>query len=291
MRYFVTVTETGSFTTASKQLGIAQPAISMAINKLEKELGAELINRSKRKFELTYAGEIFLNHCINILNSTDNAITEINEINDLDKGVIKFAAPITFGDQCLVDIISDYQKQHPNIIVDISTGSSSELLQMLLNNEHDFVIVDERDVKNGVESMPIYEDDIRVWMSKDHPLANSQHLPLKILAQHRMGITKDSLIARKFLEKIRSIKNIEPNIVTSTNLQRLLFKSMLENEVITVMGKNTLSNTQGLVAVPIEGGPYPFKLSAAWKKGRYLSKATKEFLDFARDQLTAQANK
>jgi len=245
MRYFVTVTETGSFTTASKQLGIAQPAISMAINKLEKELGAELINRSKRKFELTYAGEIFLNHCINILNSTDNAITEINEINDLDKGVIKFAAPITFGDQCLVDIISDYQKQHPNIIVDISTGSSSELLQMLLNNEHDFVIVDERDVKNGVESMPIYEDDIRVWMSKDHPLANSQHLPLKILAQHRMGITKDSLIARKFLEKIRSIKNIEPNIVTSTNLQRLLFKSMLENEVITVMGKNTLSNTQG----------------------------------------------
>ena len=161
--------------------------------------------------------------------------------------------------------------------------------QFQVNEENtlnaDFVIIDDKDIRSGVEHVSLYDDEMCVWMSQDHPLANSQHLPLALLAEYRMGITMDSVIVKKFFEQLRSSKNIEPRIVLSTNLQRLLFKGMHENELITVMGRKTLSITDGLVAIPLEGGPYQFKLSAAWNKGRYLSKATRLFLEYAKERL------
>jgi len=291
MRYFVTVTETGSFTAASKHLGIAQPAISMALTKLESELGTELINRSKRKFELTYAGEVFLDHCKNILNTTDNAINQVREINNLEQGSIKIAAPTLFASVWMADLISEFQHKHPKLVLELKTGNSAQLTKLIENNQQDFVIVHERDLNSKLESTLLYEDEIYVQMSEDHPLANSQHIPIKLLMQHPMCRPLDSVIVDRFLEQIYNSKNLRPNIALSTNLQSLIYASIVNNKHICIGGSKMRASMSNIVSLPIEGGPYKFKLYAAWQKNRYTSKASEKFLDFLRSKVEDHSQK
>jgi DNA-binding transcriptional LysR family regulator len=67
LRYFVAVAETLSFRQASKQLRVSQPSLSVQIKQLENELGVVLFRRSKRRVEITRAGEVFLSAAREIL--------------------------------------------------------------------------------------------------------------------------------------------------------------------------------------------------------------------------------
>lgn len=291
MRYFVTVAETGSFTAASKALDIAQPAISMALTKLESELGAELINRSKRKFELTYSGEVFLKHCMHILNSTDNAMNEIKEINNLEQGSIKIAAPTLIAATKIAEIVSEFHHLRPNLAVQLKTGDSVMLNKMIQGNEQDLVIINERDVKNNLDSTPIYQDEIQVLMHKNHPLANSQHIPFDVLMNQPMCASLDTVILDRFFEQVYNTKNLRPNIVLETNLQNLIISSIRHNNLICIAGADMYCDAEDIISIPLEGRKYPFTLCAAWQKNRYVSKATEEFLEFLKKSLMQQDKK
>lgn len=285
MRYFVTVAETKSFTAASKKLNIAQPGISMALSKLEKELGTDLINRSKRKFELTYAGEVFLEHCINILNSTNNAITEIREINNLEQGSIKIGAPFLFCNSRLPEIIDEFRALRPNLKLEVKAGNSQTLQNMILSNEFDVVILNKNDITNNMESTDIFTDELHALMSKKHPLANSKLIPLKQLCQHPMCRPLETVIIDQFFEQIRHSKNLKPNVALETTIYEVAYSSLINQSLITVNGSRLYRYHQDIINVPIEGGPYKFTLAAAWAKNRYISKATQEFLDFLKSNV------
>ncbi|MGH1543491.1 MAG: LysR family transcriptional regulator [Arenicella sp.] len=297
MRYFVTVAETKSFTAASKKLNIAQPAISMALSKLERELGSELINRSKRKFELTYSGEVFLKHCINILNSTDNAITEIREINNLEQGSIKIGAPSLFSNARLPEIIDEFRALRPNLSLQIRSGDSQSLQKMILSNEFDVVMLNKKDITASMESTDVFTDELNVLMSKNNPLANSKLIPLKQLFHHPWCKPLDTVIIDKFLTQMQNNKDLKPNIVLETTIYEVIYSSLINQNLITINGSKLYQHHEDIISIPIEGGPYEFTLSAAWAKNRYVSKATQEFLNFLKtrvdydDKLSASSTK
>ena len=78
-----------SFTRAAEQLLIAQPSITQAIHKLEEELTTQLFDRSKKKITLTPEGQIFLARMEKLLLDFDQAIEELKDFSNLQKGTIK----------------------------------------------------------------------------------------------------------------------------------------------------------------------------------------------------------
>ncbi|NYE57541.1 LysR family transcriptional regulator [Carboxydothermus ferrireducens] len=93
LEYFYAVSKLNSFTRAAEQLHVAQPSITIAINNLEQELKVQLFDRSKRKVVLTDEGKLFLQHVEKILKDVKKAQSELEDLKNYKKGVIKLGIP------------------------------------------------------------------------------------------------------------------------------------------------------------------------------------------------------
>ena len=119
MELFVRVVETGSFSTAARQLKIGQPAISKAMAALEDRLGARLLVRSTRRLRPTEAGTAFYERAI-------RAIAEANEAEAAARGAgaglegrLRICAPVTFGRLHLVPKLGLFLEAHPKIQLEL----------------------------------------------------------------------------------------------------------------------------------------------------------------------------
>jgi DNA-binding transcriptional LysR family regulator len=119
MRTFVRVVEAGSLSAAAEYLSIAKSAVSRRLAELESRLGVQLLNRTTRRINLTDSGSIFYQRCQRILadlNETEHFVA--NEHTNL-RGIIRIAAPLTFGVQHLSPLLNEFLKAHPELSLDL----------------------------------------------------------------------------------------------------------------------------------------------------------------------------
>ena len=93
---FVRAAESGSFSRASRELGLSQPSVSRIVGELERRLGVTLLLRSTRRVTLTDAGAAFLDRARQILFDLDTAEDAARGVDSL-RGLIRIAMPVTFG--------------------------------------------------------------------------------------------------------------------------------------------------------------------------------------------------
>ena len=148
LNYFLQVVETKSIAAAARQLDIAQPALSLQIAKLEHELKTTLFIRDYRGVQLTEAGALFEAHVRTVLNQLDRALNDIAEAEGNPKGKIVVAmnqASINILAMPLSNII---EQKFPDIELDLRTGLSYEVLDLLNSGEADMAVVYEDGLDN-----------------------------------------------------------------------------------------------------------------------------------------------
>lgn len=141
LHYFIQVAETKSIAAAARKLDIAQPALSLQISKLEHELKTTLFIRDYRGVQLTEAGALFEAHVRTVLNQLDRALNDIAEIEGSPKGKVVVAmnqASINILAMPLSNII---ELKYPDIELDLRTGLSYEVLDLLTNGEADMAVI------------------------------------------------------------------------------------------------------------------------------------------------------
>ena len=95
---FVSVAETESFTAAANRLGISTAQVSRQIGALETRLGVKLFYRTTRKVSITDTGQIYYNHCRQVLDGLAEAERAITDLHQTPKGRLNLTAPVTFGE-------------------------------------------------------------------------------------------------------------------------------------------------------------------------------------------------
>ena len=139
-RIFYVVAQTGNITKASEILNISQPAVTKQIKNLETQLNTPLFIRSKRGVILNECGQkIFLNvkQALTLLDETGSMIKEYTDFNI---GTIKIGTSTTFMRKFLLKYLEQFHNEYPNIIVDIYTDPTKELINKLKNGSIDLVI-------------------------------------------------------------------------------------------------------------------------------------------------------
>lgn len=119
MRAYVAVAETGSFTTAAQRLGMAPQLVSKYVRALEDQLDAQLFNRSTRSVRLTETGAGYLDKCTQLLEDFDELTAAVRQDHRAPQGKLVVAAPATYGELYLADIIADFALTYPKVQIDL----------------------------------------------------------------------------------------------------------------------------------------------------------------------------
>ncbi|MBN9429074.1 MAG: LysR family transcriptional regulator [Burkholderiales bacterium] len=125
MRVFVKVGETRSFTQAGKQLGLTASAVSKAISRMERELGATLLQRTTRSVGLTDDGRRFFEHCREILADIERARHMLDQSSSSPHGTLRLHIPIGFGQRVIMPALPKFLESHPHLVVDAEFSDRS----------------------------------------------------------------------------------------------------------------------------------------------------------------------
>jgi DNA-binding transcriptional LysR family regulator len=120
MALFAQVSETGSFAEAARRLGTSRSAVSKAVARLEKSLGARLLNRSTRHVSPTEVGAAFAEHCVRILNEAERAERVVASLHGQPRGTLKVAASVAFGTLHVAPALAEFLARYPEIDVDMT---------------------------------------------------------------------------------------------------------------------------------------------------------------------------
>lgn len=114
---FIQVAEKHSFTQASQLLGVSTAQVSRQVTALENRLKTKLFYRTTRKVSLTEEGQIFYQHCRNLLDGLQVAEQTISNLQSAPQGHIKLSAPVTYGEKKIIPLVNDFLVSHPQITI------------------------------------------------------------------------------------------------------------------------------------------------------------------------------
>jgi len=177
----VAVARARSFSRAAEQLARTQPALSIAVKKLEEEVGALLFDRSQKEVTLTEAGRILFDYAQKILNLRREAIGTIEELRQLHTGRVTIGANESTSLYVLPRIILAFRQRYPTIKIEVYRSFSERLPHEIKERNLDFGIVSFDPNDGELASFPILEDELVLILPPEHPLAARERITLKDL--------------------------------------------------------------------------------------------------------------
>ena len=284
LEYFQMASRLKNITRAAKRLRVSQPNITVAIKKLEAELGIQLFDRSQKQLSLTPEGAVFLGRVDTALRCLNDALIEVNDFKQLQKGVIKIGIPPMMGAFLFPKIFSGFQTRHPSLDVLLFEEGSIAIREMLDRDELDFGIVITSDASSSLNILPMTRSQLVVCVPTSSPLAKKESISNDDIANANLIVMKQGSYLRQIVqERLHSI-NVTPNIVLESG-QITTIKGLVAHGVGIAFLLDFIANdTSDLCAIPLKD-PIFVDIGLAWKRDRYVSKAAQAFINFCKDPI------
>lgn len=284
LEYFYTVSRLKNFTKAAEEMHISQPSITTSIQKLENELETKLLIRTKKKVELTEEGEIFLKSTEKILHQISDSLIELQDFKKQEQGIINVAVPPMIGAYLFPKIFTQFHLAYPNIQLNAFEEGSLKACELLENEELDVGLIILPEQADCLSCITILSQSIVVALSPDHPLSAKSSLTLTELEKEPLIFLKKDSFHRQLLLKEFAQHHLKPKIAFESN-QIETIKAFIQNNVgISLLMKLVVENCPGITWRPLTN-PLPIHIGLAWKKGKYLSRASKAFIKFVSGNL------
>jgi DNA-binding transcriptional LysR family regulator len=183
LRYFVAVAEELHFRRAAARLHISQPPLSQQIARLEKELGCRLLSRTRRRVELTAAGEAFLRDARSMLDELDVAVATVRRIGTGQAGLLR----VNFVGSALLSIvpgiIQSFRRRRPDVEIELRERSTLEQLRALAGGLLDVGLVRPPiDADEALVAEVVMRERTVAAIPSEHPLAKRTRISLRSLA-------------------------------------------------------------------------------------------------------------
>ena len=284
LEYFQMASRLKNITRAAKRLKVSQPNITVSIKKLEAELGIQLFDRSQKQLTLTPEGAVFLSRVEVALRCLKDALTEVNDFKQLQKGVIKIGIPPMMGAVLFPKIFSEFQEIHPALDVLLFEEGSISILDMLERDELDFGIVITSNAPSNLNILPMARSKLVACVSINSPIAKKKFFSDSDIAASKLILMKEGSYLRRIIqERLKKLK-ISPHIVLESGQIPTIKGLVAHNVGVAFLLDFIAENSKNICAMPLKN-PIYVEIGLAWKKDRYVSKAAQAFINFCKSPI------
>ncbi len=247
LKAFVSIANSGSFSLASEELFLTQPAISKRIAALESELDTAVFDRIGRKVRLTAAGEMLYQHAVHILKEIENAKQGIANLSNTFQGELKIATSHHIGLHRLPKILTHYVTSYPDVDLAIEFMDSEDACKLVEKGEIELAIVTLplKPIAN-LHQQIIWNDPLSFVVNKKHELCQSS-VTLKKLTSHSAVLPSHGTFTREVIQQLFAKNKLDLKIRMSTNYLEtikmliqvglgwgVLPNSMVDHELVTL---------------------------------------------------------
>jgi LysR family hydrogen peroxide-inducible transcriptional activator len=270
LRYIVTVTQERHFGRAAERCCVTQPALSLAIQKLEDHLGAKIFERRKHQISLTPLGEKIVQQAQRVLEEAERINLIVAEGKDQLAGPLKLGVIATVGPYILPDLIPLLHKRAPGMPLEIEENLTVNLNRMLLHGKLDVVMLALPHEETGILTRPLYEEPFKVVVPISHPWAKKKRLDVDQLAGEKVILPHAGhCFRRQILEQCPNISQSDREGVQGNSLETI--RQMVASGLgITVLPCSALSakhQHKRLATIPFQDPVPERQIGLAWRKG------------------------
>ncbi|AIQ75420.1 MULTISPECIES: LysR family transcriptional regulator [Paenibacillus] len=286
LQYVLQIAAEKNFSRAADKLHIAQPSLSQQLSKLEKELGVMLFQRNTSSVELTYAGSKFVEQAQIIIDAVELLRQEMSDISELRTGrVVVGSMPIT-GAHLLPHVLPVFKQNYPEVEITLLEDSSMNLEKLTASGQTDLSLLSLPLEIPALAYEELGEERIDLAVPPEHPLAkrilDGTRTSLKELKDEPFIVLKEGQGFRKMTVELCRKAGFEPRIVFESNNMETV-QSLVATGMGVTLVPRFIARAPRSEFVPVYlplADPVPSRtLVVAYRRGRYLSKAAKAFVE------------
>jgi DNA-binding transcriptional LysR family regulator len=202
LEMFVAAAEEPSLQRAAERVFRTQPAVTIALHKLEEEVGAPLFDRSSRAgSSLTEAGQLLYEYAQRILGSRDEALAALAEVHSLRRGRVRIGANESTCLYVLPSLVTAFRERFPDIRMEILRQAPAKLPRELRERDLDIAILSFAPEARDLEARPILRDGLVLIANPKHHLASLDRVHIRELGREPLIAPRRSSGSRKALSE------------------------------------------------------------------------------------------
>jgi DNA-binding transcriptional LysR family regulator len=286
LRILKAIAAEGSFKRAADSLYVSQPAVSLQVQNLERQLDVPLFDRGGRRAQLTEAGHLLLSYGEKILSLCQETCRAIEDLQNLQGGTLIVGASQTTGTYLLPRMIGMFRQKYPDVAVQLHVHSTRRTAWSVANGQVDLAIIGGEipaELVESLEIVPYAEDELALIVPISHPFS-------KLNTIHREDLYKLQFIA---LDSQSTIRKVIDQVLARSDIDTRRLKVEMELNSIEAI-KNAVQSGLGAAFVstsaiakelqmgllhcaPIDGVIVKRMLRLIFNPNRYRSKAAEAF--------------
>jgi DNA-binding transcriptional LysR family regulator len=212
LRILKAIASEGSFKKAAESLYISQPAVSLQVQNLEKQLSVPIFDRENRKAAFTEEGKVLLRYGNRILSLCDESCRAIEDLRSLNGGTLVIGASQTTGTYLMPRLIGLFRQKYPQIAVQLQVHSTRRISWSVANGKVNLAIIGGKvppELDNVLQITPYAEDELALILPKLHPFSKLEYIQKEDLYRLRFIALDTQSTIRKVIDQVLNQNGID----------------------------------------------------------------------------------
>ena len=286
LRVLAAVARHRSFTRASEELHLSQPAVSMQMKQLENVVGLPLFEQMGKQIHLTDAGEVMARYSRAIAEQLAEATQAIDDLKGVEGGTLRISVVSTVN-YFASRLLAAFGRAHPGVRIVLDVTNREAVLRQLQENTTDLVLMGQPPRGLDVVAEPFMENPLVVVAPPAHPLAGVAHIPLTRLERETFLLREQGSGTRMAMERFFEEKGITPSSSAEMRSNEAIKQSVEAGLGLAVVSAHTVGlelDAGRLVILDVESFPIRRQWYLVHHSGKRLSLAAQAFREIALEE-------
>ncbi|MGB3463316.1 LysR family transcriptional regulator [Rhodanobacter lindaniclasticus] len=288
LRAFVSVVKLGTLTRAAEALYVSQPTISLQLQALERELGATLLERRRRRINLTDAGEALYELARPLVEGWDTLDRDFQaRVKGLQAGRLVIAAGTSTIQYLLPELVRRYRERFPAVQLQLANVTGKDGLALLRADEADFAVGSMLDVPNDIAWAPVQHYDPMLIMPLEHPLATLDRVALEDLSPYGLILPPQRLSTYRLVDLVFQQRQVPYHVAIEVGGWDVIKEYVAMGMGISIVTGICITDAdRERLAVRNMKQFFPQRsYGVVMRKGKFLSAEARAFIDLIRPGL------